>query len=275
MKEISFSTLILSLVVMFPTQNLKADEDNSLARFINEHHAALVTVKYVLTINMGNLGGNKEMDSENELTCSMISAKGLVVCSNNQLSGFLGLMKQFSKSSGDEMSATPRDIKVLVDGQNESFDAAIVARDTELDMIWLQVVNTGLKPFSFIDFSDHAETGIDEPILIIRRMASSFGRAPVISRSRIGGMTSKPRKLYVPGNAMMNGAGLAVFAEDGRPVGLVVTQLPEVGENTNSFSNMTGSGMANLQDAMSGMILPASDVALATRRALETMESQQ
>jgi hypothetical protein len=273
--RISFTTFIFTLMTVFTAGNVYADGDNDLARFVDERESALVTVKYVLAINMGNQAGNIENESENQLTCTMISGDGLLVCSNNQMTGFMNLIKRFTRKAGGEITATPRDLKVLIGEQDDSYDAEIVAKDTELDIVWVKITTAGEHSFSFIEFSGDTQTGIGQPVLIIRRLGDSFGRTPVISRSLIGGISSKPRNLYIPEKPIVNGAGLPVFSADGQPIGLVVTQLPEAGDNMNPATAMLGADMANLQDAMSGLILPASDVVKATRRALETVESRQ
>ena len=271
----SLSTLILTLMIMLAPDTSNAGEDNSLVRIMNERNAALVTVKYVLAINMGSRGGGVENESENELTCTMISAKGLVVCSSNQLTGFMDLIKQFAGPLGGEMSSSPRDLKVLIGEDDESFEAEIVAKDSELDMVWIRITDGGEKSFQFVDFSGGTQAGIGEPTLLIRRTGSNFGRTPVITRSYIGGISSKPRKLYIPGTPVMAGAGLPVFSADGRPIGLVVTQLPEAGESPTFLPGVEGSSMTNLQDAMSGLILPASDVVQAIQRATASSDPLQ
>ena len=268
-------TLLFSLASLLATADLNAAEDKTLTRILSKSEAALVTVKYVLFVNMGSLGRGKETETESELTCSMISEDGLLVCSSIQLLGFMGMMSRLNPAGANNMSAIPRDFKVLVGEQDESFDAEIVAKDTELDITWLQVTNAGGQTFSFVDFSEAAPVDIGEPVFLVRRLGNSFGRAAAISRSHIGGITNKPRKLYIPGMAPAGGAGLPVFSADGRPVGLMVIQLPEIAEGSDPLKNVFGSGMANMQEAMSGLILPASDVAKATRRAKEMMASQE
>jgi len=262
-------TLGWSLLALLAAGNAHAQQRTDVVQIVNAHQEALVTVKYVLSLNMGQVAGGQEQEQENELTCSMVSDDGLVICSNNLLTGSIELIKRIAGPVGNGMSATPKDFKVLVGDSADAFDAEIVARDTELDLVWIRVTDPADRSFAHLDFANSADAGIGDRIVTIRRAGSSFGRTPVATQTRIGGISSKPRKLYFPQVQSMNGMGLPVFTADGRILGLLVTQLPEAMGNFGGGMAMMGTGMANLQDAMLGLILPIEDVAKATERASE------
>ncbi|KAA9134069.1 trypsin-like peptidase domain-containing protein [Marinihelvus fidelis] len=257
------------LLALLAAGNGNAQQQPDVAQVVNAHQEALVTVKYVLSLNMGQGMGGMEQEQENELTCSMVSADGLVICSNNDLSGSIDLIKRISGPAGSDMSATTKDFKVLIGNSPDAYDAEIVARDTELDLAWIRVTDPGDHSFAHLDFSNSADASIGESIITIRRAGSSFGRTPVATQTHIGGISSKPRKLYIPQLQSMNGKGLPAFTADGRIIGLMVTQLPEEMGQSGGGMGMLGAGMANLQDAMFGLILPIADVARATERANE------
>lgn len=267
----SFAPMGLLLALM-TAGNTHAQPQPGVDQVVKDHQEALVTVKYVLAISMGQRAGGMEQEQENELTCSMISADGLVICSNNLLTGSIDLIKRFSGAAGNSMSATPKDFRVFIGNSPEAFEAEIVARDTELDLAWIRVTDPGDRVFAHFDFANSAEARIGEPIITIRRAGSSFGRTPVATQTRIGGISSKPRKLYFPQVQSMNGKGLPAFTADGRIIGLLVTQLPEEMGSFGSGMDMMGSSVANLQDAMLGLILPIAEVARATERANEALQ---
>ena len=254
-------------LLMLPTvYEANAQEDTSAAQLVSTHAEALVTVKYVLSINMGQRMGGQEQEQEKELTCSMISADGLVVCAYSTLTGSIGLLNRLS---GNTLSATTKDFKILIGSSADGFDAEIVARDTELDLVWIRMTDPGDQSFAHLDFANSAEAGIGDPIVIIRRAGSTFGRTPVAIQTRIGGISSKPRKLYFPMMPSMTSLGLPVFTADGRIIGLSVTQFPEVTGDFNAGMSMMGADMTNLQESILGLVLPAQDIAKATERALE------
>ncbi|MCF6263248.1 MAG: serine protease [Xanthomonadales bacterium] len=272
MTAIKNPLLAIVVVIVFSLipVNANAAEEPDLASILKQHSAALVTVKYVLTVNMG-LGGSgrsAEQESETELTCSMISSEGLIVCSNNQLTGFSELLKQLSM----KMTAVPKDIQVLVAGREQPYDAEIVIKDTELDIVWIRITNGGDTSFEHFNFTSKTEMNIGDPIAIIRRTGNTFGRTPVIMQSRIGGISSQPRKLYIPHTQTMNIIGTPAFSASGEVIGLMVTQLPEAGDSMGGSQGMFGSNMMNIQDSMSGLILPAADVLKATKRAVEDLK---
>jgi S1-C subfamily serine protease len=246
-----------------------AAKNPDVAGIMKERSAALVTVKYVLHVNMGNTRGSQEKETENELTCTMIRADGLIVCSNNQLGGFINMIARVSGQFGKTMSATPKNLEVIVDSHEQPFDAEIIAVDTELDIAWVQITDTGNTSFSFIDFSTGGTADVGDTVITLRRTGNHFGRTLVVGRNHVGGITDKPRKLYILESAFANGAGLPGFDGNGKVIGLIVTQFPEATDNTGASMGFMGSGMTNIQEAMSGVILPAKEIAKATQRAME------
>lgn len=246
-----------------------AAEVVDVATIIKERSTALVTVKYVLNVNMINARGGVENETANELTCTMISAAGLVVCSNNQLGGFVNMMKQVSPQLAKTMSATPKNFEVIVDTYEQSFDADIVAVDTELDLVWIQVTEADDTSFSFIDLNSATSADIGDMVVSLRRAGDHFGRTPVVSRNHIGGISKKPRKLYILESSTGQGAGLPTFAANGKLIGLMVIQLPEPSDSMGGLSGIMGGNMTMMQEGMSGVILPAEDIAKATQRAME------
>ena len=274
MLTIKYRLFILSIVLtaIFASSEVIAVETPGFSSLIKQHQGALVTVKYVLHIDMGGNRAGQEQESENEQTCTMISADGLVVCSNSQLGGFINMISRMSGNMTRNMSATPKNFQVKPGDQDLFFDAEIMAVDTELDMLWIQITNTDDATFSYIDFAKATDVSLGDPIITIRRLSSAFGRVPILRNGQIGGVTEKPRKLFILDSPLPNGTGLPVLSADGRVIGLVVAQLPEPSEPRQSFMGITA-GLADIQDALSGMVLPAADVLKATQRAMDTNET--
>ena len=207
-----------------------------------------------------------------EITGVMIDPKGLILCSNTQLLGFTAMMSRMMGSMAGGMSATPTELKVLIGDDIEGLEADLLARDTELDLAWVKIKEPGDKKFAFVDFSKGAKPEIGQRIVAIRRMSKFFARSDVVVEDRVGGLTSKPRDLYVPAGQIAAAMGLPIYLADGRVVGVTVTQAPDEEEGeANPMMMLTR--MSSMQESMSAVILPAEDVATATRRALESVES--
>lgn len=237
----------------------RADEAGEYANLLSETTPALVTVKFVLKME-GQFG---KRETETEITGLVVDPSGLVLCANSKLG-----LPRIMRSLG---SATPTDIKVLIGEDTEGLEAKVLARDTELDLAWVKIKEPGDKKFAALDLGKSALVNPGERILTIRRMAKFFDRATTISEGRLAGRTSKPRDLLVPGGGIDVEPGQPIFTPDGRIVGLVVMQLPDMEEmESNPMAFM---GMRN--DILNGLILPIGEVAKATARAKERPEEEE
>lgn len=267
----SRSVSLWCLSVMIASASLvRAGEGETFTKLLADKSPAVVTVKFVLKVNMGAMfGGGQEEETETEINGVFIDAKGLVLCSNTQLAGFVGMMKQFMGEMGSQISATPTDIKILAGDDAEGKEAEIIARDTELDLAWVRIKTPGEVPFPFIDFSQSSTAKIGQEVFALRRMGKFFARTTVAADGRIAGATSKPRDLLVPTGAVGMAHGLPVFHPDGKPIGVVIMQVPDSDDSGGNPMAMLGR-MSGMQDMMNGFILPAAEVVKATKRALET-----
>ncbi len=107
----------------------------------------------------------------------------------------------------------------------------------------------------------------------VRRLGKHYPRSAVITEGRIGGITSKPRDLYIPSIEVAMAHGMPVYFPDGRLLGVMVMQLPEV-EDVEPNPMAMLSQLGNMQEMMAGFILPAAEVAKATRRAMESAKAE-
>lgn len=224
-----------------------ARADEVYEKFVAEKSSAMVTVKFLLKME-GQFG---KRESENEITGLMISPDGLVLCANSMIAG--------SRRFG---TATPTDIKVMVGEDVEGTPGKLLARDTELDLAWVQVKEPPSKPYDYVDLEKTFEPKLGDRLISIRRMAKFFDRSPIMSEGRLSGRTKKPRDLLVPAGFSIQ-PGQPVFGVDGGLVGIVVLQLPddeEMESNPMAFMSMS-------RDIANGLILPAAQVQKATNRA--------
>ncbi len=244
---------------------LRADPAAEYRKLLEAKRAAFVSIKFVLKLQMGGMmRGMGDQESENEINGVMIDPQGLVLCSNTQISGFTNLLSQFG--AGVDVSAKPRDIKVLIGDDTEGIEASFVARDTELDLAWVRVKEPGERKFELVDLAKSAGVETGDAVLTLRRMGKYFDRVRVVGEGRIGGVTTKPRRLYVPSTDLTSGLGLPAFTAGGEVVGVTILQMPDAEDAEASISSRLAM-MTGLQDVMSGMILPAEEVVKATERA--------
>ncbi|MFQ5590586.1 MAG: trypsin-like peptidase domain-containing protein [Phycisphaerae bacterium] len=250
----------------------RAVEAADYAKLINDKAPALVTIKFVLKVSMGAMMG-PEQESENEITAVMIDPKGVLLCSNTQLSGFTGMMRRLMGSMGSEISARPLDLRVLIGDEAKEHEAELLARDSELDLAWVKIKEPGDRTFEHVDFATGTKLELGQEVVVVRRLDKFFARTPAVSHGRVGGITRKPRDLYIPTGEVVTALGLPVYTTDGRVAGFTVMQAPDE-EDTEMNPMAVFSRLSSLQNIMAAVVLPAADVAKATRRAMESAETE-
>jgi S1-C subfamily serine protease len=232
-------------------------DSEEFARLVAEKSPTLVTLKYNLKMRGGPFGGDQE--NEGETTGVMIDPRGLVLCSNTKLGGFASMFRTFG---GFEMTVTPTDLKVLIGEDTEGIEARLMARDTELDLAWIEIKDPGDRRFAHLDLSQSTRAELGQRLYSVVQLGRYFDRANIVTEGRIGGRTTKPRELYVPASSFGD-MGLPAFTSDGRLVGFHIMQAPD---SEGGMGNM----LSMLSDMQRGMILPAAEVLKATQRARET-----
>jgi len=260
--------VIFCLSFPWATSVVIGGEGADLGKLLKEKTPSTVTVKFILKMSMGGMMGEDQED-ETEATGVMIDPKGVVLCSNTQLGGFMGMLARMMGEMGSQFSANPTDIKVLVGEDTEGKEAEIVARDTELDLAWIRIKTPPEHPYEFVDLTKSADVEVGQEIVGVRRLGKHFGRVAAAGSGRIGGITSKPRKLFVPTGGISGMLGLPVYRAGGEVVGVLVMQMPD-SEDADMMNPAAMLGMlSDMQSLMDGLILPAGEVVKATKRALE------
>jgi S1-C subfamily serine protease len=262
MSRIARRFITLAAVASFSIIGIAAagepDLQTAYQQVAKDRAESLVTITFVLKMKMGGMG---DQESEEETSGVMIDPTGLVLVSNNQLSGFIGLMRRFS--SGGGISAIPTDIKVLVGDDTEGLEAELIARDTELDLAWVRIKEPGDRKFAAVDLGESVKPSLGQTLLSVGRLGKFFDRVPAVEELRISAFTSKPRDLYIPSGG--GSLGLPVYTLDGKLVGVAVMQMPDSEDSGGSPFSMMGS-----MNSGGGVILPAPAVVKATQRAKET-----
>lgn len=229
---------------------------------------SLVTVKFVLKVEAGGqmsefMGGMGDEGMDTEVTGLMIEPGGLVLASNTKMGGYFGMMGRFG--GGGNITTNPTDLKVLVGEDTEGLKAKLIARDTELDLAWIQIEDPAAsgKTFTHVDLTASAEPAIGDRLFVVERLGKFFDHALVVAEGRLGGKTSKPRPLFVPSAVGMD-LGMPMFTADGKLIGIGVSQVP-------SREDVEGGDMGSLMgDGYYGsMVLPAAEVVKATKRSKE------
>lgn len=269
MRSLTLSCLTLAACFALASTTRAADDGDAAAyqKLVDQKSPAIVTIKCVLKLKAS--GVDREMESENSGV--MIDEKGLVLCSNSRLGGALTFVTRMMGGNMSGVSITPTDIKVIVGDAAEGVDAKFVARDTELDLAWIQIKEPGDKKFAFIDLTKSATPKLGQRIISIYRTSKFYDRAPSIVETMINTVVRKPRELYLAAE-LDPALGLPAFTADGKVAGVSVLQLPDTEDESNA--QMARINRMAHSNEFSGALLPAAEVVKATARAKETAASQ-
>jgi hypothetical protein len=250
-------------------QERAAKEKKELISKLKAQHApCIVTLKFISKESfMG-----REQKNEMEASAVMVSPDGLVLAANSRLQGMMTMaMSMAGGMVGGMMGGMPpptsetEDIKVIIgDDDSEKYEAKLIARDSDLDLAWVQITDTKGQTFKYVDFQDSAQLEVGDPYYGVSRMGERFDRVPLVSSSSVAAVVQNPRPLLV-GSAMTSWGG-PVFTADGKVAGFVITQPPEPGEQ----GAMSLESMMN----MGGFILPAKKIVKAMEQAREIAKKQ-
>ncbi|MEE9297216.1 MAG: serine protease [Phycisphaerae bacterium] len=261
--RIAVAAMVFGAVGLAAPSRSAAGEDPDFKKIIDRHAPSIVTVKFVLKMQFGMMPDN---ESESEIPGVMIDPKGLVLCANSQLAGPMGMLKRFMPP-GMQMTSEPKDLKVIIGADDEEYDAKIVARDSDLDLAWIQIEDAPDKKFAAADLSKASTPVLGEKLYCVRRLGKLYNRAPAVRVGRVCGVTESPRELYVSNTELSYSLGLPVFQPSGELAGMVVMQMPEEEEVEGAFNPMSMLGsMGSMMEMFTGVILPAKQLASATKR---------
>lgn len=217
---------------------------------VAERNEVTVVIKFILKGD--GMGG----DMEQEVLGTMIDPKGLVLVSNFIMGGMA------ARFGG---GVVPSEIKVLVGDDTKGVEAKLIARDTEMDLAWVQINTPKETPYAHLDITQSVDAPqIGDHLYTVTRASKFFDRTPIGREMRVIGHAKKPRELYLyPADAnSVGGLGMVVYNADNKCVGVTALILPSDEE------------MENAQDLFGDYppigILPIKDVAKATAQARET-----
>lgn len=252
----AFAPASTTVVTTSPAPAAVADDGEIYGKLVKDRGEAIVTIKYILK--------EEDNEAEEEVQGVMIEESGLVLTSNYFMGGFPESIKQMMGGN-----RRPLEIKVMISGDQEGLEATLIARDSELDLAWLQVANKDGKKFPFVDINKPVEAAMGDRVLTIERLSKSNDHAHIVNESRIRSLITKPRKLAIPGSELGTSIGMPVFNGKGEYIGMSTLQLPSREEMQADQSSQ----FAQMRRVRGAMILPGEDVVKATAAAKEQAKS--
>ena len=251
---------------------IRADEEAVAGREIMKRFKnAVVTVE--MTIEQRMVVSGREMhrsESKTEAIATVIEPSGLSVLSlfTTDPTRIFDLfdMDEFGEEDMQKLNWESQitDVKMVLSDGNE-VPAKIVLRDEDLDLAFVRPVEKLTKPIPALDLSKAAIPQILDQVVVLTRLGKIASRVHSVSLSRIEAVVRKPRILYVPGSAGVEGGlGAPVFSLDGKLVGVVVLRIMKskrIGMG-GMFGGMGGSGIIPV-------VMPAEEIAEVAKQAPE------
>jgi len=256
-----FTAASLIALSMFNTPALPAGGEAAVrapepnyASIMADRAPSLALIKFILSFDGG---GGQSQDVEGEAMAVMIDPKGLLVMSGTEIGQRKG------------MSVNVKELKVCIGDDTEGVLAKLVGRDSELDLAWLRIEKPSDKGYTVIDPAKSAVPKVGDTIVGLDKMGKYFDRTPVVFTTMVGGITKKPRELFIPspGASLQTFfIGTPFFNAGGEFVGMSVIQMP----NADSEEGMNSRSRERLTRFDQGFkILPAAEIVSATARAVE------
>jgi hypothetical protein len=185
---------------------------------------AVVSVKCVLKIHRTRGGESRDGEANLEIRGTVVDPSGLVLVGNDSLDGIPRATRAQLKAAGMEISTTPRDVKVLFGNEAKEHAAAVVARDSNLGLCFIQILDPEVKPTGSIDFTKTVEPGVGQTLFSVTRKPRGYDCAPVFGRFFVTGRVDKPRSMFsVSGQNLQE--GFPAYDLSGALVGVVTNQI--------------------------------------------------
>ncbi len=215
---------------------------------------AVVTLKIVagLKYSMGGREG-EENEVKTEARGTIIDDTGMTICALSEIDPAQLIQKMYGSRMGNEMKieSNLKDLKIILANQKE-IPATVVLRDNDLDIAIVRPLEKQTEKIPCINLKDAGDAKILEPVFVIGRMGQIGNRQLRLATGEIESIITKPRKFFVPGDALSrSGTGVPAFTADGKVLGLLVTKSVGASADVSPTSR---------EESVLAIILPASDI---------------
>lgn len=251
--------LVLAACVAAVSAPIRADDTAPMAALLKDKAPAIVSIKFVLKLQITMGGQQQEHEINREVHGVVVGDQGLIMTGNNHFEGGFGRGMRMRRQM--EIKATPKDIKVLFGNEQTEFDARLVARDSNLDLAFVQILDLKDRKIQAVDLTKPVELSIGQELVGVSRMGRGFDCAPLIVGLRVAAKIEKPRPMWLVAGDF-SALGHPVFDLAGTPVGVMALQQ--------------GSGGVDEDSGVQAVLLPLDAVAVSIKgaqtRATEALE---
>ncbi len=220
-----------------------------IAGLLEKAAPCIVTVKVVIKTEFSMMGQAQNEESRSELQGVVVHDSGLIMISNAGISADRAM--EAISGLGNPMLAnmditmTPTDFAVIFGNEEEEHDAFLVAKDTKLDLAFLQVQGVTDRELVTVNFAEGVKPAVGDTVVAISRLKKGYDYAPFATTARVSGAIRKPRKAWIV-DGSMSSYGLPVFSSSGDVVGVLITLAPTTTDDSG------GSGFGSMMRMMRG-----------------------
>jgi len=251
---------LLALLFLAPVVVLAEEEGKTPATHLVDAHAdSIVSIQFTLTTRMTMRGDSGDTESTTEVRGVLLNADGLVLTSSSHFEG--GMMGMVARMMGQDVDidAAPTDIKVLFGAEEDEYPARLVAKDSDLGLAFLQILDLKDRTPKPLDLSKAATPVVGSNLLGITRMARSFDCAPQVSRCYVTADVERPRPMYaVAGD--FTAVGMPVFTRRGDVVGVLTMQKGTEGVESEDEGGGLMAMLSGGEQEMGLFVLPLATV---------------
>ena len=211
----------LALVIALGATAVAEDDAATYRKLLDEKSENLVTVRFVQKIRFSVRGSSQEQERNAEINGTIVSAEGLIMVSNLELSPRAPRGLSFTSDS-------PTDIQVRFGNEEEEYEAVLAAVDSQLQLGFFRIKDLKERKLVPVLFDRAQKLEIGQELFSAHRHARGFDYAAELGSFMVTGRIAQPRKAFCT-IGTIGKVGLPVFALDGTAVGVLSILDADVG----------------------------------------------
>ncbi|MFH2001653.1 MAG: hypothetical protein ABIK28_18355 [Planctomycetota bacterium] len=262
--------IILPLMVVswfaFTLHAAAGDEAESLRKLLDGKAKSIVNVSLVLKVKLSVMGQGQDVEREKEVSGVIVDETGLVMISTESLDP----PPMFANNPQFEMTVAPLSMKVILPDKDEEMEAILAAKDTNLNLAFLQIKEVGDAELVPIRFAEAPKIQVGQEYVGINRHNKGFDYAAYFGKVRVTGQVFQPRPLFAVDNGF-SGLGLPVFNMAGEATGVLTRQEGSEGAKSDSSGGGPFSMLFDMEPEAFGnaFLLPGETVCVVIEQAKE------
>lgn len=217
---------VLTAILLLPAVRAEDDSENIWEKRVATTVDSIVFVKFVMKIQMTRDGQSQEVDQNREVLGAVMNDQGLIMSSNTNFEPAVSLPANLRQRV--QVQGTPTDLKVLFGNEEQEYESQLVARDSLLDLAFVQILDLKGRQVKPIDLKTSVEPKLGQRLFGVARMGRGFDCVPAVVELFISSCLTKPRKMWAASGELPSPA-LPVFTMNGVIAGIVSLQEASAG----------------------------------------------